>query len=287
MAEQQLSRLPLWLSRLLACLLVVCIAWQAAALTWMMSGYSPEKKKMQFIASQEPDSRSNGMVARPPLHLFGSVAKNQPVKTEKEPPRAPETRLKLKLRGVVISDVSEQSGAIVEEGNRKSSYYKVGETLPGNAELVAVFDDRILLRRSGRKEVLRFEDPATRGRARPSVQRRVSTGRQNTKKSIRSPEDFVEEAVRRVGQNPVMALSSVGLSAVRQGQADGYVFNGKNPMLTRLNLKKGDIIRSVNGHPLGVVQKDKGLIRELYQQGNLLVEVERDGTFFSVNYPLR
>lgn len=58
-------------------------------------------------------------------------------------------------------------------------------------------------------------------------------------------------------------------------------------MLRQMNLQKGDIIRSVNGFPIGDVQKDRDLLKQFYSEGNVLVEIERDGTFFSINYPLR
>ena len=47
------------------------------------------------------------------------------------------------------------------------------------------------------------------------------------------------------------------------------------------------MIRSVNGHTLGDVNKDKEMMREIYQQGSVEVEVVRDGASFFVNYPLR
>ncbi|PIE43588.1 MAG: general secretion pathway protein GspC [Gammaproteobacteria bacterium] len=287
MAES-LSRLPQWLSWLFACLLVVYIAWQMASLTWMVTGYSPEIKALQTSSEPSSDTRPTSGVSRPPPGLFGSVVKKQPEKPKQKPPKAPKTRLNIRLKGVVTSDVPDQSGAIVEEPNRQSSYYKVGQTLPGKAELVAVFEDRILLRRSGREEILKFEERVTENRGRSPVKRSAAVARgQPRENRIESAEDFVEEAERRVGENPQAALSSVGLKMVQPGQAKGYVFNGRNPMLTKLNLRKGDIIRSVNGHPLGNVQKDRKLIRELYNQGYVSVEVERDGTFFSVDYPLK
>jgi len=38
---------------------------------------------------------------------------------------------------------------------------------------------------------------------------------------------------------------------------------------------------------LGDVKKDKNLMKSLYEQGNLEVEVVRDGASFYINYPLR
>jgi general secretion pathway protein C len=44
---------------------------------------------------------------------------------------------------------------------------------------------------------------------------------------------------------------------------------------------------SVNGHTLGNLKQDKDVMQSLYEQGNVEVEVVRDGASFYVNYPLR
>src|SRR5690554_4434823 len=71
---------------------------------------------------------------------------------------APETRLRLRLEGVLVGQRPEDSGAIVAGSNGETEYYRVGETLPGNAELAEVESDRILIRRGGRYESLAFEE---------------------------------------------------------------------------------------------------------------------------------
>ncbi|MCL1488415.1 MAG: hypothetical protein MH186_11325 [Marinobacter sp.] len=59
----------------------------------------------------------------------------------------------------------QSSGAIVAKANGDAAYYRVGDALPGNAELMEVEPGRILIRRNGQYETLTFEDPllATRG----------------------------------------------------------------------------------------------------------------------------
>jgi general secretion pathway protein C len=77
---------------------------------------------------------------------------------------APETRLQLELHGVFLAEIEGASSAIVAERNKDGKLYVLGDTLPGNAELVEVFDDRIVLRRAGSLETLRFpKEGAGRG----------------------------------------------------------------------------------------------------------------------------
>ncbi len=284
-------KLPSRLSGLLWGAMLVYLAWQCVMLVWMVLGHSP--KEVHYDASvfagtsgaSEALSESTRLPAL--TNLFGLPQRAaQKVEEKPTPSQAPETSLRLRLMGVVTSADPEQAGAIIEDASRQSAYYKVGAVLPGNAELIAVYDDHVMLRRNGRDEALKFPE-ANDKTGGVSIAAAERTSPRRSAAQIRTPEDFMSEAERRLGENPQAALGSVGLSVVAPGKAEGYVFNGNNPMLSKLNLRKGDIIRSVNGHPLGDLSKDRRLVKELYQQGNVMVEVERDGTFFSVNYPLR
>ena len=220
------------------------------------------------------------------FHLFGEAGKVVD-KPKDQPIVAPKTNLRLLLKGVFTAKDGGTSGAIIEEMGKSADYYALGAVLPGNATLEDVYEDRVLLRRNGRLETLSFDEKdldsesqiTRQEKPRPSTNRMAS----NNDLNVKTPEQFIDEATRQISENPEQALKSVGLNASSQG----YVYQGGNPMLSGLNLKKGDVIRSVNGHTLGDVKKDKNLMKSLYEQGNLEVEVVRDGASFYINYPLR
>jgi general secretion pathway protein C len=218
------------------------------------------------------------------MDLFGRVGTVQKAGPKAMVEEAQETTLQLKLKGVFTAEQDSESGAIVEEVGKSADYYRVGANLPGGAVLEQVFPDKILMRRNGRLESLSFEEEAgakVAGRKNSGV-KPVQPVAKVTQPKVDTPEQFVEEATRQLADDPEKALGSVGLVA---GDG-GYVYQGNNPMLSGLNLKQGDVIRSVNGYPLGDVKKDKALMQTLYEQGNLEVEVVRDGTSFYINYPL-
>lgn len=220
------------------------------------------------------------------FHLFGEAGKVVD-KPKDQPIVAPKTNLRLLLKGVFTAKDGGTSGAIIEEMGKSADYYALGAVLPGNATLEDVYEDRVLLRRNGRLETLSFDEKdldsesqiTRQEKPRPATNRVAS----NNDLNVKTPEQFIDEATRQISENPEQALKSVGLNASSQG----YVYQGGNPMLSGLNLKKGDVIRSVNGHTLGDVKKDKNLMKSLYEQGNLEVEVVRDGASFYINYPLR
>jgi general secretion pathway protein C len=234
--------------------------------------------------AQKVDSKRSSQLAR--YHLFGESGRQQ-VKREVAPQEAPKTRLRLVLKGVFTSEQDGASGAIVEEIGKPENYYSIGDVLPGNATLEEVYTDRVLLRRNGKLETLAFQEKSVNAKNQiaKSVKpvNKTKNKPRRVSRKIKTPEQFIEEATQRLGADPSAALKSAGLSA----SDGGYVYQGGNPMLSGLNLEKGDVIRSVNGHPLGDVKKDKSLMKSLYDQGSLEVEIVRNGASFYINYPLR
>lgn len=270
--------------------LIAYVAFLVAQATWL---FATEKGVAPMVlpntSQQQVEQVKDRAVSIPGFQLFGRFGAKPVVVKEEKPKEAPKTRLRLRLQGVFTAERSEDSGAIIEELGKKSAYYRVGDTIPGNAKLEEVYPDRVLLRRSGKLETLLFEEKKSSGKTTIAKtnkpDRPVKKTAKKEKELIKSPEQFMEVATQRLAQNPEAALTSVGLAEAQDGS--GYVYNGNNPMLAGLNLKKGDIIRSVNGHNLGDIQKDKELLQSLYEQGSLEVEVMRNGTSFYVNYPLR
>ena len=87
--------------------------------------------------------------------LFGAPPDPKPVVQER-PKVLPETRLNLKLMGTFTSTLSNAASALITDGGGRSKRYFVGQQVPGNAELVAVYKDSVTLRRNGRDEALKF-----------------------------------------------------------------------------------------------------------------------------------
>ena len=279
-----IDKLPQWvLTFLLLCFVVYCSN-LLAALTWNVLGTGEPLVGSTHFSEVSAEQGSRQSVDSSILltqSLFGKTDTSRPTQQLMKNVEAPKTKLQLQLKGVFTSERESESSAIVAQRGQKGEYFKIGDKLPGNAELVAVYSDRVLLKRNGRLETLSFEDAnqSSNGiaKVKPSVNRT----------QVSSPRQFVDVAEKRLAENPSTALASVGLKPVQEGSASGYVYDGNNPMLAGMNLKPGDVVRSVNGNPLGDINKDKALLKQLYQEGSLEVEVERDGTSFYINYPLR
>lgn len=278
MARKLRLRIPAGVPRGLANLLLlgltlhlaVALAWATWLVLWPQNQVRPVPGPAGPGASLQ-DSRR----ALASFDVFGRPAAGQPV-AENVRRNAPETRLRLRLEGVMVAEEPAQSGAIVSETGGTSAHYQVGEMLPGNAELVEVEPARILIRRQGSYESLAF-DEASGGELAQEALAEASTG---------SAEDFVAEAQSRLDAQGVEALVEFGLRPVQDSSLQGYVFDGSNAMLRAVNLREGDVITSINGYPLGDIDQDRQLLESWRSESSLEVEVVRDGARFTVSYAL-
>ncbi|MGD2117887.1 MAG: type II secretion system protein N [Chromatiales bacterium] len=91
-------------------------------------------------------------------HLFGiaSAQPEQAAPVEADLMEAPETGLSLQLLGTFYSADTQQSLAIIDADKGEQKYYRVGDKLPGNAELSQIGRDRVVIQRAGKYESLKM-----------------------------------------------------------------------------------------------------------------------------------
>ncbi|MBB5321851.1 type II secretion system protein N [Marinobacter oulmenensis] len=114
--------------------------------------------------------------------MFGSIERAGE-EADKVPVQenVPETNLTLSLLGIIAGIDGQLSGAIVTDDKGNTGYFRVGETLPGDAELIRVEPDRIFLRRNGQYEALSFEGRDEDGKKRPAIAEPVKQPDSNVK----------------------------------------------------------------------------------------------------------
>lgn len=190
---------------------------------------------------------------------------------------APETGLRLRLEGVLLAERPEDSGAIVAGSNGETEHYRVGDTLPGNAELAEVEAGRILIRRNGRYESLAFDEQFDSGST-------LAETSQDAAES--SPDEFLANAQEQLDSQGAAALTAYGLRPADDGASSGYVYDGSNAMLNAVNLRAGDVITAINGQRLGDIEQDRSLLESWRSQSQLDIEIERDGTLLTVSYAI-
>lgn len=147
-------------------LLVLGIAWTAAdGVLFFLGGAETDLEAPARVAPRAGGAQTRQTVPAAEIaaaELFGRPTAGGPA--AEQAVDAPETRLQLELHGVFLAEENAASSAIVAERNRDGKLYVVGDRMPGSAELVSVLDDRIVLRRAGALETLRFpKEGAGRG----------------------------------------------------------------------------------------------------------------------------
>ena len=269
------------------------------------------------IGTQNKITSKNKSIDLASLNIFGTVQK---VEATTEVLDAPETKLNLELQGVFTAEDEASSSAIVAEKNKSGELFHIGDRLPGNAVLAAVFDDHILLRRGSRMEKLMFTDSSLRfnsgatsrtnnrsgnfsnnttspsAQASTRLQRIRERTAQRTRNSATSRQeapgsslrDYVSSNRDKIKENPQELMAQLGMSAVSSGEAKGYKVGGSisNTSLMQAGLQQGDVILSVNGKPVGDIMNDSAMIDQAMASKRVRVEVQRDSRRFFLTVPI-
>ena len=269
-------------------LLVIWLAWQLAALTWMLLPQQEAPPPAPVVVAKSPVVQSSQQIdeqrlAR--LHLFGVADKVPLVKKQvKAPVDAPETRLKLTLRGLFASSDKQSARAIVADPRGKEEIYSVGDPLPGSAKLSEVFPDRIILERGGNFETLRLPresiDVSSSNSLKPA-----SVTRSSSQDSAAAFQKYRSEIKR----NPATFLNYVRATPAREnGKFIGFRLQaGRQPnALKELGLQPGDIVTAINGVDIDSPAKGMKAMQALGEGSSVNVTLLRKNEEVSMNLSL-
>ena len=260
--------------------LVVLIAQTFAELTWEI--FTPAEKA-NFYTVNSSTVRVNTVDQNSSLkdvgsyHLFGDAKK--PVVVLQKVIDAPETRLRLDLKGVFASSNASEALAIISSSKGKDKTYHIGDKVTGGALLHMVYADRVILKRNGKLETLRlpkskvdsktFYSPTALNKGRALV---TSNQGQSQSKHLREMRDTLLKDPAKIWEqiriNPVM----------KNGEVQGYTLvHNDQKLMKALNLRNTDIITAVNGQSLKDPATLYGLMSSLSDQPSLELSIERNG----------
>ncbi len=272
--------LPTKLPGLASLLLVIAIGIVLARLTWQLlpgAEPAPPPGVVQPTESRPvPAPRSRDGLA---VALFGAEQAAPAPVAEAVPEEAPPTRLDLKLRGIALANGDQPSLAIVEGSDRQSLPYRVGDTLPGDAELLRIEADRVILRHRGTVEALYFSDepPQATARARPATRPGDAPG------SVQlSPQSStrIREYLSLLPSDPTRMTELVrALPVMENGQLKGFrLFPGQQrELFGEAGLRRGDIATRINGLPLDDPARGMELLNQLASASRFQIEILRRG----------
>ena len=209
---------------------------------------------------------------------------------------ARETRLDLKLRGIVASTEDGLGHAIIEHKSRQE-LYAVDDKLPvsGQVVLAKVMPGQVVLDNGGSYELLLLFEETELGTQLPSgpvsaAKRKPAPATGRVDKRADTDTTALAQSYRdRLYQNPQSLAEVVSVSAVREGgELLGYrISPGKDPaQFEQLGFKPGDLVTGVNGIALNDPANTMRLYQAMRSASEAVFELERKDKKLTVSVSL-
>jgi general secretion pathway protein C len=290
--------------RLRIALTLLMVAWGVLALSKLIWALVPAGEPLPEPApvAINPVATSRAASAAQPVdieklvswHLFGKPGANAaalagPAPAATPSPRAGiedgarETRLNLKLRGIVASTGDGLGHAIIEAA-RKQQVYAVGDKLPvtGNVVLAKVMPRQVVLDNGGTYELLVLFEESKLGEAAPpdtTADSPPEPAANLERRADRETTDLARSYRERLFSNPQSLADVVNVSPVREGgDLLGYRVNpGKDrEQFEQLGFKPGDLVVAVNGVTLDNPANTMVLYNNMRNASEAVFELRRD-----------
>lgn len=298
---------PAHLRRLRLVLLSMLAVWVVLALTTLLWALVPVAEPAVGAPPKviNPVSIGRSSVAAAPVdidrmvawHLFGEAGVTAPLVSEPDTTAqasalagiedgAQQTRLQVKLTGIVASSEDGLGHAIIEYQNQQA-VYAVEDKLPvpGQVRLAKVMPQQVVLDNSGTYELLVLFEESSLGSSTPATPAAPSAtpppaSEQVEKRTDSATTSLAQSYRERLYQNPQSLAEVVNVSAVREGAALlGYRVNpGKDQeQFAQLGFQAGDLVTSVNGVSLDNPANTMVLYNSLRDAGEVIFELQREG----------
>jgi len=306
-AFEQLAKLPQRkITQLITLLLLSYIAYLCAQLTWLGladSSYNAGLKLKVSSSISAATEKQLSVKAIQALNLFGNFSQQQQKVEEVVIEDAPETRLKLLLSGVVASSDKATAGAIIESAGKQETY-SIGENIKGTrAVLENVFNDRVILKVSGRLETLMFEGLIFDKNVQPLSPSGYRAALQPTKRSgiDTSSPNVIDQRNNKALTTSTMSLRKeldsdpgkitdyLKISPQREnGKISGYqLMPGKDPaFFENAGLKSGDVAIQMNGYDLTAPREAAQALQSLKEQREVSLLLDRNGNMTEILFSI-
>jgi general secretion pathway protein C len=237
------------------------------------------------VAAPQPESAYAVIYERDIFHAVKGEVPGGPSATTKR------SDLNVKLWGTAVASDPAHSFAVIEDqGARRQSLYRVGDSVLDEATLKRVEWDRVVLERDGEEEVLEL----SAARSSDAAGAKAPAGGSAANERIRKTADNKFVIDRREVEKTVENLNEV----FTQARAVPYFQNGKTvgfrvfaikpgSVFEKVGLQNGDVIQRVNGVELTDPTKAISLFTELQNEGHIAVDLQRNKQTKSFSYEIR
>lgn len=304
---EQLAKLPQRkLTQVVIFLLLAYIAYLFAQVTWLAmpqpnSASGLKANKVQPTQTSLP--KSFNVKAIEALNLFGAFSQQAVEKVEELVIEdAPETRLKLTLTGAVASSDKATSAAIIESAGKQETY-SIGENIKGTrAVLEKVFNDRVLLKVSGRLETLMIEGvdfnknvqaikPASKQQrtTKKAPSKRFSSPNVVDQRNNKALTQSTKSLRKDLDDDPGKITDYLKISPKREnGKISGYrLMPGKDPtFFESAGLKNGDVAIQMNGFDLTEPREAAQALQSLKEEREVSLLLDRNSEITEILFSI-
>ena len=254
---------------LLVGLLGALLIWQVVRLLWIiLTPLSP-------LGAWQPQT---AVIASPAERraLFSSL---DPFfrNSAQGPASATVTALGLTLFGVNLNEATGGGSAIIAGEDDVQTSYAVGDEVAPGVKLAGVAFDHVILDRGGARESLFLDQSGGAPVANPATAAPApATETGSTSASIASASGEMSPAALKAGVGFAPRTEEGRVTGlVVQPQGDGAAFRAAG-------LRPGDVVRSVNGRPIGSAGDAASLANQLAPGARIALEVERGASVVPV-----
>ena len=195
------------------------------------------------------------------------------------PASATVTSLGLTLFGINLNEATGGGSAIIAGDDGLQNSYAVGDEIAPGVKLVGVAFDHVLLDRGGTRESLFLDQSGDAPVANPATPLPAPTP------EVGSPGAAANGTTASGEMSPAALKAGIGFAPRTEGgkvtglsvqpQGDGAVFRAAG-------LRPGDVIRSVNGRPIGSAADAAALASQFAPGARVSLEVERGASVVPV-----
>jgi general secretion pathway protein C len=281
--------------------LVIYMAFISAKMTWFLmsetSHSTPHAIKATAVNSSGNSQIGFDMTKLQALNLFGLYSEQEIEEQIEIVKDAPQTRLQLRLSGLVASDDVKTAAAIIEHKGKQETY-GVGDVIIGTrASLEQVLMDRVIIKQSGRLETLMldgfdFKEPAKSLSSKTKTKNKLSKQSESGVLDHRNNRELSHTAKRLredLAKNPGKITDYLRIMPKRKkGKIVGYSLRpGKEPEFFKLSgLKTGDVAVQMNGYDLVVPLEAAQALGATKEARDISLLIERNGSLMEVLFSI-
>lgn len=252
------------ISPVILLLLILALCWKLAAVFWWV--LAPPQ-----VMQPEPVVLGSKQVQVPNISSFSLFYEQGATTSVNED-------LAMQLQGVMVASSGNKSSAVIKVGE-VAERYVVGDSLGDSGyQLAAVYWEHVVLKQSnGATRELKFariDNLYQPDGAEAAEDQNKLNNVQTSSPTASTSQNALGQAIEQMGEDKDDYLKKMG---VNTGGGQGYEVTEQTPsaLRSKLGLKPGDRILSLNGKSVGQGQSDVQLLEQAKREGKVKIEVKR------------